>query len=218
MCAIIGFESDNVTEHDLQVLKKAMIASRIRGKHASGVAWFNGDKILCEKESLPIDKFLENFDLHKIIYSGKAKMIAHCRYSTSDLKYNQPIVSDSEEIAIAHNGVVTQEVPENWEKHFGYKCKTKNDSELLLQAIQNEDDVFEKFPLASISMVILNKNGVKGIRNGKRPLWCGKLGAGTLICSTFDILVKAGVGVASIRKYEAIDSDLQIRYLNESKC
>lgn len=217
MCAIIGFESDNATEQDLRVLKRAMIASRIRGKHASGIAWFNGEKICCEKQPLPIDRFLQDFDLHKIVYVGKVKMIAHARYSTSDLKYNQPIVSDSEEIAIAHNGVVTQEAPENWENIFGYKCKTKNDSELLLQAIQNKDNMFEKFPSASIAMVVLNKNGVKGIRNGKRPLWCGKLGAGTLICSTFDILVKAGVEVASIRKYEAIDSDLQIRYLNESK-
>lgn len=217
MCAIIGFESDNVTEQDLQVLKRAMIASRIRGKHASGVAWFNGEKICCEKQPLSIDRFLQDFDLHKIVYTGKVKMIAHARYSTSDLKYNQPIVSYSEEIAIAHNGVVTQETPENWEAIFGYKCETKNDSELLLQAIQNKDDVFEKFPSASIAMLILNKNGVKGIRNGKRPLWCGKLGAGTLTCSTFDILVKAGVEVVSIRKYEAIGSDLQMRYLNEDR-
>ena len=142
MCAIVGFESEKVTEKDLVILKKVLIESKIRGKHASGVAWFDGGKICCEKKSLPMDKFLKDFDLSKIVYNGKVKMIAHARYSTSDLEFNQPLVSGN--LAIAHNGVVTQEAPENWEKHFGYKCETKNDSELLLRAIENDEDIFEK--------------------------------------------------------------------------
>lgn len=192
MCAIIGFESDNVTEQDLQVLKKTMLASRVRGKHASGIAWFNGEKILCEKKPLPIDVFLQGFDLRKIVAAGKVKMIAHARYSTSDLQYNQPI--ESEEMAIAHNGVVTQEAFEKWETLFGYKCIMKNDSELLLRAIEHGDDVFKKFPSASIAMVILTKSCVSALRNGKRPLWKGKVGAGIIYGSTFDILRSAGVG------------------------
>ena len=56
-------------------------------------------------------------------------MIGHCRYSTSDLQYNQPIYND--DYSIAHNGVVSQEMPERWKELYGYDCKTKNDSELI---------------------------------------------------------------------------------------
>ena len=207
MCAIVGFESEKVTEKDLVTLKKVLIESRIRGKHASGIAWFDGEKICCEKKPLPMDKFLKDFDLSKIVYNGKIKMIAHARYSTSDLEFNQPLVSGN--LAIAHNGVVTQEAPENWEKLFGYKCETKNDSELLLRAIENGDDIFEKFPSSSIAIVMLNRAGVIGKRNGKRPLWFGNIGEGKIFASTFDILKRAGV--KNILPIFSVDKDLQQR-------
>lgn len=215
MCAIIGFESDNVTEQDLQVLKRAMLASRIRGKHASGVAWVDGDKIKWEKQPWPMDRFLKEFDLNKIVNAGKVRMIAHARYSTSDLEYNQPIISEDGEMAIAHNGVVTQEPPENWEKLFGYKCMTKNDSELLLQAMKHGDIIMDKFPSASIAMLILTKTGLFSLRNSKRPLWKAELGAGTIYTSTCDILGRAGVqGV--ITKLESVDGkELQKRHAHE---
>ena len=207
MCAIVGFESENVTEQDLIILKKVLIESRIRGKHASGVAWFDGEKICCDKKPLPMDSFLQDFDLKKIVYDGKIKMIAHARYSTSDLEFNQPLCSQN--LAIAHNGVITQELPENWEKLFGYKCETRNDSELLLRAIENNDDIFEKFPSSSIAIVILNHSGVMGERNGKRPLWEGCVGEGKIFASTFDILKRAGV--KNISPILSVDKDLQTR-------
>ena len=67
MCAIVGFESDNITEKDLVILKKVLIESKIRGKHASGVAWFDGEKICCEKKPRPMDVFLRDFDLKLFI-------------------------------------------------------------------------------------------------------------------------------------------------------
>lgn len=207
MCAIVGFESENVTEKDLVILKKVLIESKIRGKHASGVAWFNGVKICCEKKPVPMDRFLKDFDLSKIVYNGKVKMIAHARYSTSDLEFNQPLVSEN--LAIAHNGVVTQEAPENWEKLFGFKCETRNDSELLLRALENNVDVVEKFPASSIAMVILSCSGVLCFRNGKRPLWKGEVGEGKIFASTFDILKRAGVN--NIFPVKSVGEDLQKR-------
>ena len=216
MCAIIGFESDNVTKQDLQVLKRAMLASRIRGKHASGVAWVDGDKIKWEKQPWPMDRFLKEFDLNKIVNVGKVRMIAHARYSTSDLEYNQPIVSEDGEMAIVHNGVVTQEPPENWEKLFGYKCRTKNDSELLLQAIIHGDALRDKFPSASIAMLTMTRDWLKPLRNSKRPLWKARVGAGTIYASTCDILMRAGA--EDIVKLESVDGkELQKRYLNEDR-
>lgn len=210
MCAIVGFESDNVTEADLIVLKKVLLESRIRGKHASGIAWLEGEKIVCDKKPLPIDEFISRFDLNSIVFDGKIRMIAHARYSTSDLEYNQPLLSESGKIAIAHNGVVTQEVPEKWKELFGFDCVTKNDSELLLRVIESGGDIFETFLEASIALVILTNEGfLFARRNGKRPLWEGNIGSGKVYASTSDILKRAGV--VNIKKISSYGEDLQKR-------
>ena len=58
MCGIIGYSSEDVTSNDLGILKKVMIESRIRGKHASGAAWFDGNKICSLVKPIPIDKLV----------------------------------------------------------------------------------------------------------------------------------------------------------------
>lgn len=191
MCGIIGFTSTNVAGLDLEILKKVMIESRIRGKHASGIVWWNGSSIQSKILPIPIDQLLNKFDLHSTVYGGQVSLIAHTRYSTSDIKYNQPLIGEN--IAIAHNGVITQSEPDDWQRLFGYKCKTCNDSELLLRALENHDDPYEVFPNSSIAAVILNQNQVSFIRNGVRPLWCGQIGNGIVYASTYDILNRAGV-------------------------
>ena len=213
MCGIIGFYSKNVTKEHLAVLQKVMVESSIRGKHASGIAWYDGKTILSVVEPIPIDKLVEEFDFDVLPY-GKDKsvsMIAHARYSTSDIKYNQPLKGTK--MAIAHNGVISQSDPSEWYSKYGYKCKTKNDSELLLHALESGDDIQKKFPGASIASAILDNCGnVYYIRNKYRPLWKGKISDGIIVASTFDILNRAGV--SDIQKIESSDGEeLQWRYL-----
>lgn len=194
ICGIIGFSSTKVTDEDLDVLRKVIIASKIRGRHASGIAWADkGMKISSIIKPIPIDKLMEEIDLKKFIQlDGSLSLIAHARYSTSDIEYNQPIISKHS--AIAHNGVITQADPSQWESQFGLTCKGKNDSELILRAYENDQDPFQCFPEASIAIVTLSGNGyVTGYRNGKRPLWLGIIGKGTVYASTYDILKRAGV-------------------------
>lgn len=209
MCGIIGYENHKVTKNDLKILKQVMLESRIRGKHASGVAWFDGKTFQSYIRPVPIDDLLCNFDLSQAIYNEhEIAIIGHARYSTSDIHYNQPIIGNS--YAIAHNGVISQVAPEKWKKLFGYNCKTKNDSELLLRALENHDLVFEKFPGASIAAVVLNKSGeVSAFRNEFRPLWQGILGNGIITASTYDILHRAGV--RSIKKIKPTNSSLELQ-------
>ncbi len=212
MCGIIGYTNQNVTVKDLQILRRVLIESRIRGKHASGLAWFDGEKIQSRISSLSIDNLLKSFTLSKTIYDGcKVSLIGHTRYSTSDIKYNQPIVGN--ELAIAHNGVITQDSPENWEATYGYTCATKNDSELLLHALECGDDPFEKFPDSSIAAVTLDLNGeLKVYRNGLRPAWQGTIGQGVVIASTYDILCKAGV--KNIKRVEILEEEYDLQRRN----
>lgn len=214
MCGIIGFSSKNITEQDIDALRKVMIESRIRGKHASGIAWSDGLSIRSKVLPVPIDKLVQEFDLHSLIRGGQISLIAHARYSTSDIKYNQPIIGDT--MAIAHNGVITQDSPENWEKSYGFKCETHNDSELLLRALEKEKQPDEVFPGSSIAAVILTKDGqIKAIRNGLRPLWQGRIGDGIVYASTYDILLRSGVKDIRKLKPDHKSDELQRRYFEK---
>ena len=57
MCGIIGFSSKSTSSEDIEILRKVMIESRIRGKHASGIAWSDGLSI--HSKVLPIALFME---------------------------------------------------------------------------------------------------------------------------------------------------------------
>ena len=158
MCGIIGYYNKKTTTADLGILKRVMIESRIRGKHASGVAWFDGDKIQSIIKPISIDVLADEIDFSELLYdSTRISFIAHSRYCTSDIEFNQPIVSDK--LAIVHNGVISQEPYETWEKVYGYKCEGRNDSELILRAIENGDSPIKKFPDASIASVVLDNSG-----------------------------------------------------------
>ena len=115
----------------------------------------------------------------------------------------------SKSLAVVHNGVISQEPYETWETTYGYKCSGKNDSELILKAIENGDNPVYKFPDASIASIVLNNSGdIEYFRNTRRPMWVGKVGKGIIIASTYDILNRAGV--RDIHKVE-VENDLQKR-------
>lgn len=211
MCGIIGFRGTNVTMEHLMVLQKVMIESRIRGMHASGIAWCDNGNILSVVKPEPIDQLVKELDWSIFLQMKEVSLIAHARYSTSDIKYNQPIVGDT--MAIAHNGVITQSSPDIWKSAYGYACKTKNDSELLLRCLEAGDNPLKVFPDSSYAGVAINKQGeLNFFRNSLRPLWAGKIGENDVIASTYDILNRAGV--QAIHKLECVDGnhkDLQRR-------
>lgn len=208
MCGIIGYSNNNVTLKDLLTLEKVMRESQIRGKHASGVAWYDGEGIQTYIKPIPIGKLVDEFDLSRMVVGKSITMIAHARYSTSDIKYNQPIVVGN--AAIAHNGVITQEAPETWEKTYGVKCITRNDSELLLRCMTGEIKEDLTAGKASVAAVMITSDGAfHYVRNGLRPMWCGKIGDGEVFASTYDILHRAGV--EDIQKVLPISEEYQNR-------
>jgi glutamine phosphoribosylpyrophosphate amidotransferase len=201
MCAVIGISIHDVTESDIELIKRIFLESRIRGKHATGVSYIKGDAIVTFSLPVPADEFIEQFDFRDTIHNGDINLIGHCRYSTSDLEYNQPIADGNK--AIVHNGVISQELPENWEALYGIKCETKNDTELLLRT---EGNPFAAWPNASISAIVLYPNELKVYRNGKRPLYETIVENGFILTSTKDIARRAGVqGIAKKVEYKGTD-------------
>ena len=191
MCAIIGAYIENPSSRDLVMLADVFRESSIRGLHATGVSWVKDGQIHTHIDAVPATKFLESLDFRNCINEdGNLYLIGHCRYSTSDLAYNQPLWNEN--ISIVHNGVVSQEMPENWERLYGYKCKTRNDSELIVHTLQANKSPLEEFPNSSMAVVELYKEKkLRFYRNGKRPIYFTSLLNGGIITSTKDIAVRA---------------------------
>ena len=188
MCAVIGVLMRNPSNLDFEMLHKIFLESSIRGLHATGLSYVKDNIINTISFPVPASKFDFNFSDY-VNEDGNLYLVGHCRYSTSDLEYNQPIGNDG--VAIVHNGVITQELPENWDKIYPYTFETKNDSELVLHS----DDPLREFPEASMAVCELYADGrLRFYRNGKRPLYLTNMANGCIITSTADIANRAEVG------------------------
>lgn len=207
MCGITVYKGILDSEEKLMILKQVLIESRIRGRHASGIAWSEGRALHSVVKPIPIDELVREFNW-ETLFNKQISLIGHARYSTSDIRYNQPIVGEN--IAIAMNGVITQSDPKTWKNTYGYNCITKNDSELLLRALEAGDDPFKVFPNSSIAYVSIDSLGhISYDRNGLRPLWSGTVVNDFICSSTYDILKRSGV--TNITKILTNNDDLQRR-------
>lgn len=209
MCSIIGALLVQPSKKDLNLVKNVFYESAIRGLHATGLSVIK-DKIDTRIEAVPSKQFTALDDLSNLLNEdGNLYLIGHCRYSTSDLEFNQPLYS--EEVSIVHNGVITQELPENWNSLYGYSTRTKNDSELLLHTIESGDEPLTKWMNSSIAAIELHRKTKSVIyyRNGKRPIYHSKLPNGLIITSTRDIMFRASKGVISAKQ---VDKDTKMGY------
>ena len=211
MCGVIGAQIHAVEDKDIELVRELFKQSMIRGKHATGVSYFNGEELVTIKEPIPADKFIEKHDPADWVYAhdidGKPtlSLIGHTRYSTSDLRYNQPFQGnrwDGERgwcpIAIAHNGVISQEPQETWE----FNTETANDSELVLCQFAEGEHPLEKYADRSMAVTylqVLKRAETEapfamlfGFRNHERPLWTACDG-GLIFASTSDILLRSGL-------------------------
>lgn len=211
MCAVIGIYAKNPSTQDLILYKNVILESSIRGLHATGASWIKDSQIQTKIRSDSARRYLKDINLRDCINEdGNLYFIGHCRYSTSDLLFNQPF--DNERFSIVHNGVITQEMPERWEELYGYKCKTRNDSELLLHTLEVGKSPLEEYPDSSMAVVELHlEKKLRFYRNGKRPIYFTSTMNSIIITSTADIALRAGIENASqvpMNTYVTVESDM----------
>lgn len=189
MCGILAGSFLNLQEEHVNIIEKLFINSQIRGKHATGISYCYGENLETIIFPIPAKEFITKIDLRKFIGTNFS-FIGHCRYSTSDLEYNQPIAD--EHISIVHNGVVTQERFERWEELFGYtNFITKNDSELIFKAHGANLQPMDVYQNASMAVAVLTKKSIKFYRNGLRPLHYSLITDGLILASTSDIIKRS---------------------------
>jgi glutamine phosphoribosylpyrophosphate amidotransferase len=159
--------------------------------HATGISYVKHGKIITDKRPVPADEFPFNFPSY-VNEDGSLYMIGHCRYSTSDLEFNQPIANEN--LSVVHNGVITQELPEKWKELYGYDCETKNDTELILHTAEDCISPLVRWKDSSLAVVELHVDKViRFYRNGKRPLYLTSISNGCIITSTADVPKRAEV-------------------------
>lgn len=205
MCAIVGAVLVRPSETDIEMLRNVFRESEIRGMHATGLSYVRDNQIFTERVCIPAGQFVQDYEFEQIVNEdGNIYMIGHCRYSTSDLAYNQPLYGNT--VSVVHNGVITQELPENWEKLYNFKCLTRNDSELLLKTVENGENPLIRWSEASISACELHSDKTfRFYRNGKRPLRVKNMGDSVIVASTANIFARAGVE-------NSVDSEMNVIY------
>jgi glutamine phosphoribosylpyrophosphate amidotransferase len=192
MCAIVGAYLEKPTASQIETLKRIFVESQIRGKHATGYSLLNNGRLFTQVAPLPAETFVQSHFAEVQSGDHTLQLIGHARYSTSDLRYNQPL-HIFDDLSIAHNGVIDQRSPVYWQE-FGYELSTSNDSELVYQCRHAGNEPLIEFPEASMAVTELSfSDGLRWYRNSKRPLYYVKVPNGYFIMSTRDIAKRAGL-------------------------
>lgn len=185
MCAIIGFVGP-CNNHSTSVLQRLFTESSYRGKHSMGVAWWDGHDVQVNLEFEP--KLAHVKALADA--QGNFRVLGHCRYSTSSLKWPLPLLLRGN--AIAMNGVISQDLPANWPGAELEPYETGNDTEIALRYAEWEMTGEHG---GSFAVGLLDKHGLAFWRNGSRPLWHlpGLRDGLCVVASTVDILRRSGL-------------------------
>lgn len=194
MCAVFGFAGAWTEPAQSQVIK-VFRESQIRGLHAFGVAWTEGETLHSFKSLKP--EAIVNY-FRSVEINGTILLLGHCRYCTSgdwtDPKNNQPLISG--DTAFAFNGVIRMNEPKDWEQEFGMKFRTSNDGEIFLNKWLQDRKQAVKWVASepfSFAGLILSGPILYALRNLNRPLYLTRHKLGAWITSTKDIAMRAGL-------------------------
>lgn len=187
MCAIIGYRADG--EPDLDLISRVFEASKIRGLHAFGYAFWRGG-LLHTYRFLDLKELLAHLAVHR-----PQALIGHCRYSTSgdyrNLENNQPVRRGSR--ALVFNGVIHMGTRTEMEAEYGVQLVTENDGEIVLAQEPFEPVGFVRGLKGSFAGLILDASGIIALRNTRRPAHIVEGQGFSLVISTSDIATRAAV-------------------------
>lgn len=178
MCAIFGvldYKGKLGAVQILRMVKALGTAAEIRGTDATGIAFFQRDKLCIQKAPKPAHKMKYRIpaDAHYIM--------GHTRYATQgNAKQNQnnhpfPGRAGKQAFSLAHNGVLTND----WELQFSEnlpKTDIKTDSFVAVQLIEKQKELsFESIQKmaemvrGSFTFTILEQDGLYFVK-GENPL------------------------------------------------
>lgn len=184
MCGIIGYSGAFYGTLSADLTRLMDQASR-RGVHAHGVA------------QVPAPGVLSTFR-HRgapgevaVIKAPQIRFVGHCRYSTSDPLWDQPLADP--QCALVMNGVISQAEPRRWPGAELWDYTTGNDVEVALQYAK--EGIRGHMPGSFACLELCADGQMYAYRNPYRPLyWAYGPSGGLFFASTQDIL-RRGLGV-----------------------
>jgi asparagine synthetase B (glutamine-hydrolysing) len=184
MCGVVGFICDNPNQEHIDILKKFINESKIRGLHSFGYTYYDNGLIT--------NKYFDMADIDGSEFPKPKKFIYHNRYSTSgDFRQhinNQPVTVGDK--SLVFNGVVDMGTKSEIEKKYNISMHTGNDGEIILHKCVGKEDLKEFITnmKGSFAGMILNKSKqLFVVRNSRRPLWRLIVKDAVYIASTRDI-------------------------------
>ena len=90
MCAVIGALIQSPTSKDFESLKRVFLESKIRGLHATGLAYIKNGDVHIDKKPVPADQFPFDFPSY-VNEDGNLYLIGHCRFAVIVIRSAQPI-------------------------------------------------------------------------------------------------------------------------------
>jgi glutamine phosphoribosylpyrophosphate amidotransferase len=190
MCGIVAFHGPR-SAAALDLVQACLLEAAVRGTHATGLAWLEDGQIHVERAPVSAREFVSHFDLSRLAEGERdLRLVAHTRYSTSDLAWNQPL--DDAGCAMVMNGVVSQDTPDKWPLADVGPYETGNDVEVAMRhALLGIRGLMP----GSFAIVELHPDGTMlAYRNAYRPLYHARAEGGTLVASTTDMIRRAGRG------------------------
>jgi amidophosphoribosyltransferase len=201
-CGVFGIHAP---ERDVSRLAYfALYALQHRGQESAGIAAVDrGGHIMTQRD---LGLVSQVFDEQSLRALGGDLVVGHVRYSTTGSnawENSQPVWrSDRHEIALAHNGNLTNAVELHAElRERGVAFSSTSDSEIIAALIAThpadrvEDAIADILPRlrGAFSTVVLTRDKVIGFRDpaGLRPLALGQLGDRYCLASescAFDII------------------------------
>lgn len=179
MCAIFGvldYRGTLEPAQRLRVVRMLGIASEVRGTDATGIAYFQRDKLCIQKAPKPAHKMKYRIPADVRYIMGHTRMTTQGNADENQNNHPFPGKAGNQKFALAHNGVLTND----WELHFSEKLPKSNiktDSFVAVQLIEKQKNVsFQSLKTmaekvqGSFTFTILDQDNNLYFVKGENPL------------------------------------------------
>ena len=220
MCAIFGlldYKGNLTAAQKLHLVRELGTAAEIRGTDATGIAYFQRDKLCIQKAPKPAHKMKYRIPAEVQYIMGHTRMTTQGKASKNQNNHPFPGKAGDQKFALAHNGVLTND----WNLRFSEilpKTDVETDSFVAVQLIEKQKEVsFQSLKTmaekveGSFTFTILDQDNNLYFVKGENPLTIyhyPKLGV-YLYASTSEILDNAlfSLGMEQIA-YEMIQPEI----------
>lgn len=179
MCAIFGvldYKGELTAAQRLHMVKALGTAAEIRGTDATGIAYFQKDKLCIQKAPRPAHKMNYRIPAEIQYIMGHTRMTTQGNAAHNQNNHPFPGKAGKQKFALAHNGVLTNDLELRFSENLP-ETQVETDSFVAVQLIEKEKEVTflsiqkmaEKVQ-GSFSFTILDQKNNLYFVKGENPL------------------------------------------------